>query len=88
MMTAFGPIKFQDKEGMPIKTSWIPWSCRLIKGQYEIIWPEKYASTKYVYPLPVNPDPVDRSVCWGNVERGWRGNGEGAKYVRYLFERR
>ncbi|MFZ0930966.1 MAG: ABC transporter substrate-binding protein [Syntrophobacteraceae bacterium] len=53
MMTAFGPIKFQDKEGYTNQNFMDTLVMQVIKGQYEIIWPEKYASTKYVYPLPV-----------------------------------
>jgi len=55
MMTAFGPIKFQDKEGYTNQNFLDTLVMQVIKGQYEIIWPEKYASTKYVYPLPVTP---------------------------------
>ncbi len=55
MMTAFGPIKFQDKEGYTNQNFMDTLVMQVIKGQYEIIWPEKYASTKYVYPLPVAP---------------------------------
>jgi branched-chain amino acid transport system substrate-binding protein len=55
MMTAFGPIKFQDKEGYTNQNFMDTLVMQVIKGQYEIIWPEKYASTKYVYPLPLAP---------------------------------
>jgi branched-chain amino acid transport system substrate-binding protein len=55
MMTAFGPIKFQDKEGYTNQNFMDTLVMQVIKGRYEIIWPEKYASAKYVYPLPVAP---------------------------------
>jgi branched-chain amino acid transport system substrate-binding protein len=54
MMTAFGPIKFEDKEGytnqnfMDMDTLVM----QVINGRRETIWPEEYASKKYVYPIP------------------------------------
>lgn len=55
MITAFGPIRFQDKEGYTNQNFMDTLVMQVIKGQYEIIWPEKYASAKYVYPVPVAP---------------------------------
>jgi branched-chain amino acid transport system substrate-binding protein len=54
-MTAFGPIEFQDKEGYTNQNFIDTMVMQVIKGQYEIIWPEKYATAKYVYPHPVAP---------------------------------
>jgi branched-chain amino acid transport system substrate-binding protein len=25
---------------------------QVINGQYEIVWPEKFASKRYIYPIP------------------------------------
>ncbi len=52
LMTAFGPIKFQDKEGYTNQNFMNTLVEQVIKGQYEVIWPEEFASKKYVYPIP------------------------------------
>ena len=52
MMTAFGPVKFVDKEGYTNQNFMDTLVMQVIKGKHETIWPEKYASTKYVYPIP------------------------------------
>ena len=52
MMTAFGPIKFEDKEGYTNQNFMDTLVLQVINGQFETIWPQKYASTKYVYPIP------------------------------------
>ncbi|MGC2063296.1 MAG: ABC transporter substrate-binding protein, partial [Thermodesulfovibrionales bacterium] len=51
-MTAFGPIKFEDKEGYQNQNFTDTFVLQVIKGEHETIWPEKYASKKYVYPVP------------------------------------
>jgi len=52
MMTAFGPIKFDDKEGYTNQNFMDTIVMQVIKGKHETIWPPKYASAKYVYPIP------------------------------------
>jgi len=52
MMTAFGPVKFDDKEGYTNQNFMDTLVMQVINGQHETIWPEKYASKKYVYPMP------------------------------------
>ena len=52
MMTAFGPVKFEDKDGYTNQNFMDTLVMQVIKGKHETIWPEKYASTKYVYPIP------------------------------------
>lgn len=52
MMTAFGPIKFEDKEGYTNQNFMDTLVMQVIKGKHETIWPQKYASSKYVYPIP------------------------------------
>lgn len=52
LMTAFGPIKFEDKEGYTNQNFMDTLVEQVIKGQYEVIWPEEFASKKYVYPIP------------------------------------
>jgi branched-chain amino acid transport system substrate-binding protein len=52
MMTAFGPIQFEDKEGYTNQNFMDTLVMQVIKGQHETIWPLKYASKKYIYPIP------------------------------------
>ena len=52
MMTAFGPVKFEDKEGYTNQNFMETLVMQVIKGKHETIWPLKYASAKYVYPIP------------------------------------
>ena len=52
MMTAFGPIKFEDKEGYTNQNFMDTLVMQVINGQHETIWPQKYASKKYNFPIP------------------------------------
>lgn len=52
MVTAFGPIKFEDKDGYTNQNFMDTLVMQVIKGKHETIWPQKYASAKYVYPIP------------------------------------
>jgi branched-chain amino acid transport system substrate-binding protein len=52
MMTAFGPIKFDDKEGYTNQNFMDTLVMQMINGQHETIWPQKYASKKYLFPIP------------------------------------
>ncbi len=52
MMTAFGPVKFEDKEGYTNQNFMDTLVLQVINSQFETIWPQKYASKKYVYPIP------------------------------------
>jgi branched-chain amino acid transport system substrate-binding protein len=52
MMTVFGPIKFEDKEGYTNQNFMDTLVLQVINGQFETIWPQKYATKKYVYPIP------------------------------------
>jgi len=52
IVTAFGPIKFEDKEGYQNQNFIETLVLQVIKGQHETIWPLKYASKKYIYPIP------------------------------------
>ncbi|HVO67661.1 MAG TPA: ABC transporter substrate-binding protein [Syntrophales bacterium] len=52
MMTAFGPVKFEDKEGYTNQNFMDTLVMQVIGGQYEIIWPEKSVSKRYIYPIP------------------------------------
>ena len=50
-MTAFGPVRFEDKEGYQNQNFIDTFVLQVIKGAHETIWPEKYASRKYIYPM-------------------------------------
>ncbi|HUI66808.1 MAG TPA: ABC transporter substrate-binding protein [Nitrospirota bacterium] len=50
--TAFGPVKFQDKDGYQNQNFMDTLAIQVIKGQFETIWPKQYASAPYVYPIP------------------------------------
>jgi branched-chain amino acid transport system substrate-binding protein len=52
MMTAFGPVKFEDKEGYTNQNFMDTLVMQVIKGKHETIWPQKYASAPYLYPIP------------------------------------
>ncbi|MCX5718595.1 MAG: ABC transporter substrate-binding protein [Nitrospirae bacterium] len=52
METAFGPIKFEDKEGYQNQNFMDTLVLQVIKGVHETIWPLNYASEKYIYPFP------------------------------------
>jgi branched-chain amino acid transport system substrate-binding protein len=52
MVTAFGPIKFEDKEGYYNQNFMDTLVMQVINGQHETIWPQNYASKKYNYPIP------------------------------------
>jgi len=52
MITAFGPIKFEDKEGYTNQNFMDTLVMQVIKANHETIWPQQYASSKYIYPIP------------------------------------
>jgi branched-chain amino acid transport system substrate-binding protein len=52
MVTAFGPIKFEDKAGYQNQNFMDTLVMQVIKGNHETIWPESYANAKYLFPIP------------------------------------
>ncbi len=52
LMTAFGPIQFEDKEGYQNQNFMDTFALQVINQQFETIWPQKLASKAYVYPIP------------------------------------
>ncbi len=52
MLTAFGPVKFQDKDGYQNQNFLETLVLQVINGKHETIWPQSMASAKYVYPIP------------------------------------
>jgi len=54
--TAFGPVKFEDKDGYQNQNFHETFALQVQKGTYELIWPPKYANKKYIYPIPTWAD--------------------------------
>jgi branched-chain amino acid transport system substrate-binding protein len=52
MMTAFGPVQFEDKNGYKNQNFMDTLVLQVINGKHETIWPENSASAKYLYPIP------------------------------------
>jgi branched-chain amino acid transport system substrate-binding protein len=52
LMTAFGPIHFEDKDGYQNQNFMDTLVLQVLNGKHETIWPESAASAKYVYPIP------------------------------------
>lgn len=50
--TAFGPVKFEDKEGYQNQNFNDTLVTQVQKGEFETIWPPQHASKKYIYPVP------------------------------------
>ena len=50
--TAFGPVKFEDKDGYQNQNFIETLAIQVIKGQFETIWPKEQASAPYVFPIP------------------------------------
>jgi len=50
--TAFGPIKFEDKEGYQNQNFMDTLVLQVQKGEFETIWPKQHASKPYIYPIP------------------------------------
>jgi branched-chain amino acid transport system substrate-binding protein len=51
MMTAFGPVKFISYEKKVNQNKLDTYVVQWINGKLEVIWPKKYATAKYVYPV-------------------------------------
>jgi branched-chain amino acid transport system substrate-binding protein len=52
LKTAFGPVKFEDKEGYQNQNFAETLAIQVQKGEFETIWPKQHASKPYVYPVP------------------------------------
>jgi len=52
LKTAFGPIKFEDKEGYQNQNFNDTLVTQVQKGEFETVWPQQHASKKYIYPVP------------------------------------
>jgi branched-chain amino acid transport system substrate-binding protein len=52
MDTAFGHAKFENKNGYQNQNFAETLALQVIDAKHETIWPEKFASAKYVFPIP------------------------------------
>lgn len=52
LMTAFGPIRFQDKNGYQNQNFMDTLVLQVIDDKHETVWPETISSAKYIYPIP------------------------------------
>lgn len=52
LKTAFGPVKFEDKENYQNQNFMDTLAIQVIKGKFETIWPKQHASANYVFPVP------------------------------------
>jgi branched-chain amino acid transport system substrate-binding protein len=52
LMTAFGPVKFETRDEYDRQNFLETIVLQVIDGQFEVVWPERHATKKYVYPLP------------------------------------
>src|SRR5512143_108837 len=50
--TAYGPVKFEDKEGYQNQNFHETLAIQVIKGQFETVWPKSHASAPYIFPVP------------------------------------
>jgi branched-chain amino acid transport system substrate-binding protein len=52
METAFGPVKFEDKEGYQGQNFLPTLAIQVQKGEFETIWPKEHASKPHIFPVP------------------------------------
>jgi branched-chain amino acid transport system substrate-binding protein len=52
MTTAFGPVKFEDREGYQNQNFINTLMLQVIRGEFETVWPASVATAKYIYPIP------------------------------------
>jgi branched-chain amino acid transport system substrate-binding protein len=52
LKTAYGPVKFEDKEGYQNQNFHETLAIQVQKGEFETVWPKSHASKPYVYPVP------------------------------------
>jgi len=52
LKTAYGPVKFEDKEGYQNQNFAETLAIQVQKGEFETIWPKSQASKPYIFPVP------------------------------------
>jgi branched-chain amino acid transport system substrate-binding protein len=56
LQTAYGSVKFEDKEGYQNQNFAETLAIQVQKGEFETIWPKAQASKPYIYPVPAWKD--------------------------------
>jgi branched-chain amino acid transport system substrate-binding protein len=52
LKTAYGPVKFEDKEGYQNQNFHETLAIQVQKGEFETVWPKSHASKPYIFPVP------------------------------------
>jgi len=52
LKTAYGPVKFEDREGYQNQNFHETLAIQVQKGEFETVWPKSHASKPYIYPVP------------------------------------
>jgi branched-chain amino acid transport system substrate-binding protein len=52
LKTAYGPVKFEDREGYQNQNFNETLAIQVQKGEFETIWPKTHASKPYLFPVP------------------------------------
>ena len=52
LKTAYGPVKFEDREGYQNQNFHETLAIQVQKGEFETIWPKNHATKPYIYPIP------------------------------------
>ena len=52
LLTAYGVIKFEDKEGYQNQNFMETFVRQVQKGEHETVWPSAWANKKYIFPIP------------------------------------
>ncbi len=52
LKTAFGPVKFEDRDGYQNQNFTETLAIQVIKGEFQTIWPKSHASAQYAFPVP------------------------------------
>lgn len=52
VQTAYGPVKFEDKDGYQNQNFSETFVLQVQKGEHETVWPATWANKKYLFPIP------------------------------------
>lgn len=52
MVTVFGPVRFQDRDGYQNQNFLDTYVLQVLSGEHQTIWPRKVKSADYVFPVP------------------------------------
>ena len=52
LQTAYGMVKFEDKDGYQNQCFSDTFVLQVQKGEHETVWPSSWANKKYLFPIP------------------------------------